>query len=92
MMYQFRVYLYAAVILGATAFLYFWHYKPMGELEEAKKEIEAKELIIDLGKHDKEKAVFEAKQQAKKETLQDQKKEVHDEINSSVGHHIIWIR
>lgn len=92
MIQQFRIYLYVVVILGGLTFLYFWHYRPIGQLEEAKKELKEKEIIIDLSQFETKKEVFEEKHKAVKETLQDQKKGVQDEINTSVGDHVIIIR
>lgn len=92
MITQFKIYLYGATIFGLILFLYFWHYKPIGEIEDVKKELEAKEIIIDLNQFQTKKEVFEEKQKAVKDTLQNKKEVRQDEINTSVGQHIIWIR
>lgn len=86
---QFRIYLYAVVILGAIGFLYFWHYRPMGEIKDLKHEIKEKNIIIDLNQFENKKEVFEEKQKAIKNTLEKPKAKHEKDINLSVGVHTI---
>lgn len=69
----------AAVIIFIT-WLYFWHYAPMEELEEKKKEV--KTLRVE-----KEKENFESRHKAIKETISKKKEETHEEVNLTIGIH-----
>jgi len=86
---NFAIYLYAVVILGGVAFLYFWHYRPMSEIKDLKQEVKEKNIIIDLNQFHKEKEVFEEKQKAIKNTLEKPKAKHEKDINLSVGVHTI---
>jgi uncharacterized protein (UPF0335 family) len=63
----------------------------IGELDNVKKEnVQLKEEVKAVTAEGESKE-FEAKHKAIKETLQTQKKESHDEINTTIGKHTIII-
>ena len=86
-----RIYLYLSAVVSAVIFLYVWHYRPMSELEDTKKENvklkeDVKAITVEV-----DTISFESKHKAIKDTLQAQKKEYNNEINTTIGHHTITI-
>ena len=82
-----RVYLYLVALLSIGLAIYFWHYRPMGELQELKEDAAKAEVVnkLETVKADS----FTDKYKTIKEQIQTAK-EKHDEINTSIGKHRIY--
>ena len=82
-----RVYLYLFAFIYICLAIYFWHYKPMNELQELKEDVAKSEAVnkIETVKADS----FTDKYKTIKEQIQTSK-EKHDEINTSIGKHRIY--
>ena len=84
-----RVYLYLVALFSIGLAIYFWHYKPMSELQELKQDVAKAEAVnnVETVKADS----FTDKYETIKEHIQTAK-EKHDEVNTSIGKHRIYFK
>ena len=80
-----------ATAILLLAFLYFWHYKPISEIEGLRETAKDQVKVIEGHKYTTKKDVFEEKQKAIKDTLTHEEEKPYEEINTSVGAHTIII-
>lgn len=86
-----RLYIYITGIIGAIIFLYFWHYKPIAQIDVLKQQVETEKKLHKNEISELKKSTFEEHQiQNKKLRMEKLKQGVkHEEVNLSYGNHSI---